>query len=1017
MALQAISAGDPARALRYADRARRLNPEAAALAQLCARLLGRLGRPRRGLEILQDSPAADVTATHGLIRAELLLAAGAPEDAADVVEALLGLFAVEALPGVGDLAAAICSHPGCRRRGWVGFAADGRRVGAPAPDQAVDPARDPAVIGAAALRWPPAWRADGEVRLAGETIQGWVRLGWAPEAPLSIAIEGPGGEALLVPTRVDSDVEGRAIRVFSAESPSHWPAEAISVGAVLPDDRRWPIPGLRVRGAVPRGRRRPKRPTRKIAIVIPVYAGREETLVCLRSVLETTDREVAEVVAVYDCGPEPQLLAALEILRDQGLVTLLVNSENRGFPASANRGMALRPDRDVVLLNADTEVYGDWLRRLSMAAYSDPDIATVTPLSNNGSIVAYPSTDDLDVDSAHGRLLDALFAMSAETTPVDLPTGVGFCLYVKRACLAEVGEFDEAAFGPGYGEENDFCLRATAARWRHVAAVDVFVRHVGGRSFGALKGILMENNLRVLERRYPGYGRMVARFVEKDPLQAARRRADAQLIAGDRRPVTLVVTLGRDGGVRRHVEDRGRTLTAEGYRVMELRPAAEAFADGLCRLVVPGEPFADLTYRLPDEHDALLDLLATLPVARAEIHHFLGLHPAVLDIPRGLGVAYDLFVHDYSWVCPRITLTRDADGYCGEPDIADCERCVANHGSLIEEEIAVADLRARSSRLFEGAATVTVPSRDVAERLRRYFPRVETQITPWETFPQVAAPPRALSSDRARVAMIGAIGLHKGYAELLACARDAARRNLPLDFVVIGYTEDDATLFQTGRVFITGRFAEDEVAELLQREDCNVACYPSVAPETWSYALSHGLRSGLPIVAIDFGAVGERLRDVEGARLLQPGADAATLNDALIASATPRLAISVRSRGRAPAAFADGAAAGFPDDGAWIEGFRFGLPDVSYRARLANGEETSFTTPPNWCADLAGGRPLAGFAIRLEGDLAAAYRCEYSGAFSSGLSIAATEAGEMCRSPMANDPLVAIRARLVRVGT
>jgi hypothetical protein len=60
---------------------------------------------------------------------------------------------------------------------------------------------------------------------------------------------------------------------------------------------------------------------------------------------------------------------------------------------------------------------------------------------------------------------------------------------------------------------------------------------------------------------------------------------------------------------------------------------------------------------------------------------------------------------------------------------------------------------------------------------------------------------------------------------------------------------------------------------------------------------------------------------------------------------------------------------------------------------------------------------LAGFAIRLEGDLAASYRCEYSGDFSSGLSVAATAADAMCQSPMANDPLVAIRARLVRIGS
>ena len=41
-------------------------------------------------------------------------------------------------------------------------------------------------------------------------------------------------------------------------------------------------------------------------------------------------------------------------------------------------------------------------------------------------------------------------------------------MYIRRDCLDAVGPFDEAAFGRGYGEENDFCLRASHLGWRHV---------------------------------------------------------------------------------------------------------------------------------------------------------------------------------------------------------------------------------------------------------------------------------------------------------------------------------------------------------------------------------------------------------------------------------------------------------------------------------------------------------------------------------------------------------------------
>ncbi len=44
-----------------------------------------------------------------------------------------------------------------------------------------------------------------------------------------------------------------------------------------------------------------------------------------------------------------------------------------------------------------------------------------------------------------------------------LPFLNGFCLMIRRADLDQVGLFDEAAFGQGYGQENDYCLRSAKA--------------------------------------------------------------------------------------------------------------------------------------------------------------------------------------------------------------------------------------------------------------------------------------------------------------------------------------------------------------------------------------------------------------------------------------------------------------------------------------------------------------------------------------------------------------------------
>src|SRR3546814_16309874 len=50
----------------------------------------------------------------------------------------------------------------------------------------------------------------------------------------------------------------------------------------------------------------------------------------------------------------------------------------------------------------------------------------------------------------------------------EVPTGNGFCMYIRRAMLEDVGLFDEQAFPVGYGEENDLCMRAIDAGWHHL---------------------------------------------------------------------------------------------------------------------------------------------------------------------------------------------------------------------------------------------------------------------------------------------------------------------------------------------------------------------------------------------------------------------------------------------------------------------------------------------------------------------------------------------------------------------
>lgn len=262
-------------------------------------------------------------------------------------------------------------------------------------------------------------------------------------------------------------------------------------------------------------------------VVMPVYGDEAASLRAIQRVLAARCEQPLRLLVIDDASPHPTLSARIDRLAADGMLRVLRNARNRGFVVSANRGLREAPG-DVVLLNADTEVYDGWLDRLRAVAHAAPDVASATPLSNAATILSYPywlrdSHEALELSPAQ---LDAL-AAGLGLAPVEIPTAIGFCMYLRGDALRQVGLLDEAAFGRGYGEENDWCLRATALGWRHLAAVDTFVHHWGGRSFGAEKAQRLREAMRTLARLHPGYEATIRDFIARDPLAGVRATLDA----------------------------------------------------------------------------------------------------------------------------------------------------------------------------------------------------------------------------------------------------------------------------------------------------------------------------------------------------------------------------------------------------------------------------------------------------------------------------------------------------------
>ena len=132
-----------------------------------------------------------------------------------------------------------------------------------------------------------------------------------------------------------------------------------------------------------------------VDVVIPVYRGHSQTLVCIRSVLASLPPG-ARCIVVEDASPEPALVDELRSLAERGRIVLRQQRVNLGFPATANAGIRAAAGRDVILLNSDTLVPPGWIERLSEAAYCAPDIGSATPFSNDATIFSYPRDEGLN---------------------------------------------------------------------------------------------------------------------------------------------------------------------------------------------------------------------------------------------------------------------------------------------------------------------------------------------------------------------------------------------------------------------------------------------------------------------------------------------------------------------------------------------------------------------------------------------------------------------------------------------
>lgn len=602
-----------------------------------------------------------------------------------------------------------------------------------------------------------------------------------------------------------------------------------------------------------------------VDIIIPVYRGFEETVACIEAAKRSLGDDNAAIILVDDCSPEPEISAYLKEQSNLDGIHLIVNEENLGFVASVNKAMA-HSRQDVVLLNSDALVSNDWLSRLQAAAYQSDATATATPLSNNATICSVPSIAALYESGPLGLAeIDSVAVRVNTGVTVDIPTAVGFCMYIKRMCLDELGYFDEEHFGKGYGEENDFCMRCTGAGLKHVMALDVFVHHEGEVSFSSESEDRKKKAEEIMFSLHPRYPRLIQEFLEKNEAEPYQLRllAEAQWqtlyqdLSSER---TVLHILGLDGGGSfKYVH----SLVQETQE--QLKHFALLIGDEHCYLQdLSSSVFYNLN-AFSNSSDLFELLFEQLAFSNIHLHRF---NSRIIDLfskadfqKVGLYITY----HDISFLKPDIF----AD--IGNVDFEN-----------IEHYRSQAWIDACES-LRQSAKAVFFPSDYLKQLYVKTFGRAEngyvfcpdypviTQEISLDQAESIASSIRqAFDPERKTIAVVGALGKHKGFDYFEELKELTITAQPGFNWLHIGYSDKISGKSVQANYIVTGAYEAESLPALLSHYQADIVYFPPGVPESYCYALSDVLASPLPVLVHGLGALEERVEKLYGRTHILP---------------------------------------------------------------------------------------------------------------------------------------------------
>lgn len=621
---------------------------------------------------------------------------------------------------------------------------------------------------------------------------------------------------------------------------------------------------------------------KNVDIIVPVYNAYEYTEECIKSVLKNTDLNKHRLILINDKSPDEKIMPMLQKYvseNEDKQIVVLENEENSGFVKTVNRGMCYSKN-DVILLNSDTEVTNNWLEKMITCAYSNDYIATATALTNNGTIASVPNfgvDNDLPKNMTLEQYAKMIEDISLKRYP-ELTTGNGFCMYIKRNVIEEIGLFDDITFEKGYGEENDFCYRALDYGYTNVLCDDTFIYHKGTQSFKKenltkTRAAIIDDHMKKLRAKYPIYTTKTDQFLALNPIKDISKNVLLNTLIYKKRKVLFLVNeweenMEMTGGTSLHLKDiilgiKENTacfvLAPFKYdlNTFKLYLYSGEYGKEIASFKTDINLYGQITYTNDSYKEMIKTIFDSFHIELLHVHHFLFQTFDAIDIAKERNVYSIITLHDLYMSCPSINMVYE-EKFCEVNKNRNCEKCLKNRYG-VESDI-LQNWRTTCKKVLEKFDKIIVPSQNTKEQFEKIYKDLKIEVIEHgvNLIKIDNKKETKRNEDVFNVSFVGAMAPHKGsriLTELIKKNKDNA-----IKIHLIGKSEDKNLNKNTSNYINHGAYRRGELPKLLVENNIDLVCIFATWPETYSYTLTETYMAKVPVLTFDIGAVGDRVK-------------------------------------------------------------------------------------------------------------------------------------------------------------